>query len=308
MKHKLLGYNYTDGLLFKLIVYILLFSVSYVFLFPLLKMISMSIMSKNDIINPEVDWIPQEFSFKSFSVATFVMNMPKTFLNSLWFSTTLSVFQTGVSATTGFAFARYNFKFKKIWFGLVLLTFIIPIPVVLIPRIMMFVTIQNTTGMQVIGTIIPQLFMTIFGQGIYSAILILIFYNFFKMIPIDLDEAARVDGATAFEVFWYIILQLSIPTIVTVFLFSFVWNWNETYITSTFVRSSIELLPIKLSIFDDAFQQVAQNIPGQAGEARINEAYKMAATFISMLPLLILYLFVQKQFVEGIESTGITGQ
>lgn len=293
------------NILGRIAVYAILISISYVFLFPLLKMISMSIMSRQDIINPEVDWVPQNFSLDNFRVAAFVLGMPGTLMNSVWFSGLLAVCQTIVSATTGYTFARFDFKFKKLWFNMVLFSFVIPVPIVLIPRIMLFTSIQNSTGIQLIGTMVPQTVLTLFGQGINSAILILIFYNFFRMIPVALDEAARIDGASSLQIFWEIVLKLSLPIILTVYLFSFVWNWNETYITSTFVRSSIKLLPMQLVSFDSVFASLGSNIPGQNGQSLINEAYKMAATFLAILPLLLMYIFAQKQFVEGIENTGI---
>lgn len=306
--HKIFGSNMTDGLLYKLMVYLILISISYVFLYPLLKMLSMSFMGKEDIINPEVLWIPTEFTLSNLRVASFVMNLETSFFQTLWFVTLLALSQTVVTALTGFALARFNFKFKKVWFVFILMSFVIPIPIVIIPRIMMFVGFQESTGAQMIGTIYPQFFMTITGQGINSAIAILIFYNFFRMIPFSLDEAAMIDGASTLQVFYHVILKMSFTAITIVFLFSFVWTWNETYVAGTFVRSGIELMSIKLGAFDSVFQTMGTAIPGQSGEARINEAYKMAATFISMLPLLVLYFIAQKQFIEGIENTGITGE
>lgn len=308
IREKVIGTNMTDGLLFRILVYVILISISYVFLYPLLKMISMSFMGKEDIINPEVLWIPTTFTLSNLKVASFVMNLEKSFFDTLWFVTLLSVAQTVVTALTGYALARFNFKFKKVWFVFILMSFVIPIPIVIIPRIMMFVGLQEATTIQMIGTIYPQLMMTVTGQGINSAIAILIFYNFFKMIPYSLDEAAMMDGANTFQVFYHVILKMSFTAITIVFLFSFVWTWNETYVSGTFVRSGIELMSMKLGAFDSVFETMGTSIPGQSGEARINEAYKMAATFISMLPLLVLYFIAQKQFIEGIENTGITGE
>jgi multiple sugar transport system permease protein len=94
-------------------------------------------------------------------------------------------------------------------------------------------TMQDSLGIQMIGTIWPQTLMAFTGQGVFSAILILIFYNFTRMIPPALDEAAAIDGANAFQTFYHIILKLSVTTILVVFLFAFVWNWNETQITTT---------------------------------------------------------------------------
>lgn len=297
-----------NGIVFKILLMAFLISVSYVFLYPLLKMISMSLMSEADLINPEIDWIPRNFTFKSFRVAAKVLQLRTTLFNSLWFTFTLASVQTVVTAMASYAFARHEFKFKRFWFFMVLLSFIIPVPVLIIPRIMTFISIQDITGLKMIGTIWPQLAATLGGQGINSAILILIFYNFFRIIPRSLDEAARIDGANSLQVFFHIFLRLSIPTMFTVFLFSFLWNWNETYVTSTFIRSGIKLLTMQLAVFDSAFTRIAGSLPEMSDGARINEAYKMAATFISIVPLLVMYAFVQKQFIQGIERTGITGE
>jgi multiple sugar transport system permease protein len=309
IRSKLLGHHMTDGWIYRSAVYVLLIAIAYVFLYPLLRMLSMTFMSTSDLINPEIDWVPQTWSLTNLRIAWRVMDMPSTIFNSLWFSGSLALAQTFVSAMTGFAFARYQFKFKNFWFLMILMSFVIPVPLVLIPRWMMFTTVQNMTGFKIIGTIYPQFLMTILGQGVYSAILILIFLNFFKMIPLSLDEAARIDGATSWQVFFHIILKMSIPTIATVFLFSFVWNYNESYITSTFVRSAMKLMPLQLALFDSIFERMAAGAPGApGGQFRINESFKMAATLITMAPMMIMYVFVQKQFVEGIEKTGITGE
>lgn len=292
----------------KIIIYALLITISYVFLFPFFSMLSLSLMSQADIINVEIDYIPRSFYLGNFRIALAVMDGWRALFNSIWFSSVLAVSQTIISALTGYAFARYEFRFKGILFTLILVSFIVPVPIIFIPRFMMFIGFQSSTGIKMIGTVIPQMVMALFGQGVNSAILILIFFNFFKMIPNVLYEAAKIDGATPFKQFWEITVKMSLSTIVVVFLFSFVWNWNETYITNQLVGDNMILLPSQLGIFDTLFQNRAPSIPGQEGEARINEAYRMAATIISMIPLFIIYFVAQRQFVEGIEKTGITGE
>lgn len=293
-------------LLAKLATYLILISISYVFLYPLLNMLSMAFMSTADLINPEVDWIPQSPTLHNFSVASTVLQMPSAMINSFVVSGVFALAQTVVTTLTAFSFARYKFPFKNLLFTLMLLSFVIPAPVVLIPRLMIFTTAQSATGMQLIGTPIPQFLMALLGQGVYSAILILICYNFFKNIPLSLDEAAKIDGANPRQVFWHITIKISVSIILTVFLFSFVWNWNETQATSTFMRTGVDLLPRRLLIFDDIFSQRGADLQGQdGGQAMVNEAYKMAGTLISIAPLLVLYFFTQRQFIEGIENTGI---
>lgn len=291
----------------KMCIYFVLVCISFVYMQPILRMISMTFMSTKDVIDPSVEWLPKSFSMNNLVVAGTVLDLKTTLINSIWFSALLAVAQTLVSALTGFALSRYDFKFKKVWLVMIVLAFIIPIPLLMIPRLMMFISTQSALGISLIGTPIPQIVMALFGQGVNSTILILIFYNFFNLIPYSLDEAAMIDGASPRQVFVQIAMKLSASTVLVVFLFSFVWNWNETYVTGTLVRNSIELLPAKLNMFDSAFQTYASAGRGSA-QFRINEAYKMSATLISITPLLILYAFVQKRFIQGIENTGITGE
>jgi multiple sugar transport system permease protein len=274
----------------------------------MLRMITTALMSAEDIINPAVNWIPRSWAFGNIRVAAAVLDIKTTLINSLWYSGLLAFCQTLVSSMTGFAFARYDFKFKNFWFMMVIVSFILPAPVMLISRTMLFVGIQESAKISMIGTPIPQVLMALFGQGVYSAILILIFYNFIRMIPKVLDEAAAIDGANARQIFYHIIIRMSLTTILIVFLFSFVWNWNETFITAAFLRDKIPLIPSRLNMFDSIFASYGSGATGGGAQSRLNEAYKMSAAFISILPLFIIYLLVQRQFIKGIESAGITGE
>lgn len=283
----------------KLAIYFLLICIGYVYLDPIFQMLSKSIMTAADLIDPSITWIAKHATTANFESAIKTLNVPTSMINSIWFSALLAVGQTIVSATTGFALSRYTFKGRNVWYIMLILAFILPIPLLTVPRLMIFTQFYTWTGIKLIGTIGPQFIMAILGQGTYSTMLILIFYNFFNMIPKSLDEAAMIDGAGSLKVFYHVAIRLSLSTILVVFLFSFVFNWNETYTTNTMLRSAVELVPINLSLFDNGSGGVASTL---------NEAQKMAATLISIAPLLLLYALVQKQFIQGIENTGITGE
>lgn len=293
------------NLIAKTAIYFVLICVGFVYLEPIFEIIVKTFMSAEDIIDPSVTWIPRSFSLNNLKVAGTVLNVGPTLRNTILWSGGMALAQTLVSALTGYALSRYEFKFKTFWFVMIVLAFIIPTPVTMIPRLMMFVTVQETTAIQLVGTAIPQVAMAALGQGVFSTVLILIFYTAFNMIPRVLDEAAEIDGASSLKIFWFIVMRMSAATILIVFLFAFVWNWNETYITGTLLRGSIELLPAKLNMFNSEFSRM---VSAQGGAFRLNKAYKMAATLISISPLLLLYAFVQKQFIQGIENTGITGE
>lgn len=292
----------------KIVIYFLLICIGYIYLEPIFEMISKSLMSPEDIIDPSIEWIPLNPSLENFTVAARVLKMPGSLINSILFSAALAIMQTIVAAMTGYALSRFKFRGRGFWFTMILLAFIVPVAVLMIPRLVIFITAQSTLGMQLVGTQIPQVLMALFGQGVNGTILILIFWNFFNLIPYSLDEAAMIDGAGPFQVFFHIAMRLSVSTVLIVFLFAFVWNWNETYQTATYLGGTMDLLPLKLSTFDSMFSSNASSGMGSEGMYKINEAYKMSATLISITPLLILYACVQKQFIQGIENTGITGE
>ena len=295
-------------------VYFFLILISYQFVYPLLRMVSFTLMSPEDVVNPAVNWIPQDWNFENLRIGWRVMEPIRTIFHSTWFSGLLAIGSTIVAATTGYAFARFEFPLKKLWFALIIIAFILPRPVVIIPQTMMAINITGATGFRLIGTPWPQIAMAFMGQGVFSTILILIFYNFIKMIPGALDEAASIDGASSLQIFYHIVLKLSLTTILVVFIFSFVWNWNETYVTGVFLRGNLPLVPERLENFATYFERL-EDVTMDIGAGdyvdpialRLNEALRMSGTLISMFPLFILYMCVQKQFIKGIENTGLTG-
>ncbi len=292
----------------KAVTYLLLTCIGYIYLEPIFQMISKALMSPADVINPSIEWLAKSPTLSNFKVAANVLKIPGSLVNSIGFSALLALLQTFVAAMTGYGLSRFRFRGKNFWFVMILLAFILPTALLMIPRLIIFILAQQGTGIQFLGTAIPQVLMAISGQGVNSTILILICWNFFNLVPYSLDEAAMIDGAGPLQTFFHIAVKLSVSTVLIVFLFAFVWNWNETYQTSTFLGGTMDLLPAKLSVFDSQFEGIANAGVGSTSNYKINEAYKMAATLISIAPLLVLYGFVQKQFIQGIENTGITGE
>lgn len=322
-------------------IYAILITFSYIFLSPILRVIVDSLKTPDDIVNPDVVWVPTKLTFKNYMDASnalllsrFYKEEGNVWFSSLWNSTLFSlisaILQTIVSCITGYAFARFSFKGKKLWFFALILAFVLPTQLLTIPRSMilrplinstaspsLFFGLENTNNkldgaLSIIKTL-PILLLTLFGQGINSSILTFISFSFFKMIPSALDEAAQIDGANFFQIFYHIILKMSIPTILVVFLFAFIWNWNDTYSMShlTAIGSShleFKTLPQALDNFNFVVSQgEASSGISSSSQEHNNAALKGAAIVISILPLLILYAFTQRKFVEGIENTGVTG-
>ena len=153
----------------------------------------------------------------------------------------------------------------------------------------------------------PAFLPALTGQGLKSAIFVLIFYQFFHSSPRSLDEAAQIDGAGKIKVFFQIALPMCTAAIVVAFLFSFVWYWNETYQSGIFYGQVIRTLPMRLQGFVDEYSRLYPASKTGDGN-RINESIRMAGTLLTISPLVILYAFLQRQFVESIEKTGIIGE
>ncbi|MFG6150141.1 carbohydrate ABC transporter permease [Halobacillus sp. B23F22_1] len=298
-KSFLLGVQGNNGFLFKFCVYGLLIVIGFVYLFPIIYMSSYSFKSLDDLLNPLISWIPSTIYMENYEVAYRVLDLFPTLAETLYVTVIPSLAQTAVAAVIGYGFARFDFPLKKLMFALVLITFIIPPQVLLIPRYVFF------NELELIGSILSFLLPALFGQGLNSAIFILIFYQFFRMMPKALEEAAHLDGAGNFRIFVTIAIPMAVPAIIISFLFSFVWYWNETALASLYFGNELTTLPIELGKFNATFDQM---YTGDTETNNINEGISMAGTMLSILPLLIVYFFTQRWFVEGVDRSGITGE
>jgi multiple sugar transport system permease protein len=297
LRRILFGLRFNDGLIFKTTVYVLLIGIGFVYLYPLLHMLTMSFKDLGDLLSPTVFYLPTKFYTDNFVKSYEVLNYFPILLSSLSVTLIPALLQTMVASFIGYGFARFRFPLKKTLFIIVLATYIIPPQITMIPRFVLF------SQLGFLETVWSILVPAMLGQGLNSAIFILIFYQFYKMIPKSLDEAAQMDGANHLYIYFKIAIPLSIPSFVTSFLFSFVWYWNETYLSSLFLGSTVQTLQLRLLTFVSAYQDL---FPGQAN--MINEGIRMAATLLIILPMLIVYFILQRLFIEGIDKAGITGE
>jgi multiple sugar transport system permease protein len=298
LRRRLLGMQFTDGLLYKSIVLLLLISFSYIYLYPMLFMLTNSFMNVEDLINPGVKWIPTVVEIENYRRAVQVLELPSAIFSSTSYVLRVSLSATISSALIGYGFATFNFPLKKLLFALMLATFILPSQVTMVANMLIF------RNLGIMSTEQSMILPAIFGQGYNAAIYILIFYQFFKTIPTVLRESAEIDGASPFKVFYKIALPLAIPSLLIVFLFSFVWYWNETFMTGLYVGNPITL-PLKLQSFRASYETL---FPTGSFGSELNEAIMLAGNMMTILPLLILYFLAQRFFTESIDRTGITGE
>ncbi len=295
------GKGKSGSLTAKLFVYVLLLALGFVYLYPLFFMAVNSLMDSNDLVNPTVSWVPTRLYWGNYIIAIKVLQVGKAMVSSLVMAGVPAILQTASCAFIGYGFARFKFPLKNFWMVLLLAAFIIPVQITLIPRYILF------DAYKMINTVMPSFLPALLGQGIKGSIFVLIFYQFFRSYPITLDEAAEIDGAGKFETFFRIALPMSIPAVIVAFLFSFVWYWNETYLSGIFFGKAIQTLPMRLQSFVKSYATLYPSADGSAGN-RLNESIRMAGTVITIAPLIIMYMVLQKQFVESVDKTGITGE
>ncbi|MCF7925818.1 MAG: carbohydrate ABC transporter permease [Candidatus Izimaplasma sp.] len=300
LKRVLVGMKFTDGLIYTLLIYTLLISLGYIYLYPVLYMVTNSFMTVQDIISSTVKWIPSSLNWENYRIVFEQIDYFSSLRDGLMLAALPAISATMSSALVGYGFARFNFPLKKLLFVLMITSFIIP------PQITMLPTFRMYSNYGLLGSIWAFLLPALLAQGLNGAIYILIFYQFFRMIPKSLEESAKLDGANSFKIFTKIALPLAIPSIIIVFLFSFVWYYNETYLSGLFLRESgLMTLPLRLESF---FNQYASIYPEGSRARELMQAVKLAGNILTLFPLLVLYFFTQRYFVESIDRTGITGE
>ena len=297
----LLGSRTGYGLIFSTLIYLLLIAIGFVYLYPVLFMLVTSFKSMDDLLNPMVQWVPTQLYLGNYQKAYRVLDYPATLASSVLISVLPSLIQAGVCSLVGYGLARYRFPGKTLVMVLILATFIIPAQNTVIPQMLTY------KGLGLLGDIRALLLPALLGQGYKSAIFILIFYQTFLSLPKVLEEAARLDGASDLKIFAQIALPVAVPAFIVSIIFSIVWYWNETYLTVIFLEGGIQTLPMQLSKFVQAYENLYP--PGVVNIFdRLNEAVKLSGTFLNILPLLLMYFVLQKWFVESVERAGITGE
>lgn len=289
---------------------IILFGLCFVILFPTIQQISMAVRAPEDVNNPAVVWIPANWSLMNLKISMVVLDYWRSLLNTFRLSFISMILQILSTALAGYAFSRLKNRFFDFLFLGVIIMIVIPPQALSLSQYLYF------RSLNLIGKEYSIYLMSVLGMGIRSGIFIYIFKQFFRGLPKELEESAQIDGASVFRTFWSVMLPNARGALVTVGLFAFVWQWNDAYYVSIFNVSNADfpLLTMQLinaaeNVYSALFYTGGLDLIGQSvWENPIFLALiSNVAALLMMLPLLIMYLFVQKQFVESIERTGIVG-
>ena len=271
----------------KVILYGLMCVLLIPFVFPTWWMVTSSVKPISDIFAFPPQLLPQSYDWTTYSKVFELQPFVKQYWNSAYIAAVVTIGTMIVSSMAGYAFARIKFPFANTIFMVVLLGLLIPSEVTIVPLFQMFLK----AGM--VNTHWPLVLVPIFGAP--SVFATFVMRQFFVTLPVELEEAARVDGLGRFKIFRKIALPLARPALASVAIFTFLHSWNLYLEPIVFLSSADKFtLPQALTQYTDAYGGPMWNI-------------QLAAATLTALPVLIVFIIAQKQFVEGLAHTGLKG-
>lgn len=268
-------------LLTKMGIYLVLGCFALSMLLPFFWMVSTSLKGELEVYEYPPKLFPEKAQWSNYREALTILPFGRFFLNTFIMAFSIVVGQLLICSLAGYAFARLDFPGKNRWFVLYLSTMMLPLIVLLIPRYLLV----NALGW-------VDTYWGLIMTEINSVWGIFLLRQFFSTLPGELEDAARLDGASEFKIYWRIVLPLSKPALATLGLFSFVWTW-QSFLWPLIVTDSLKMRPVEVGIamFHSMYQA--------------DWTYQMAAAVTVMVPTIMLFLFTQRYFVRGIALTGL---
>lgn len=300
---------------------LLLIGVSFVILQPFFSKISGSFMSADDFVDVTVKLIPRYPTLATYKEIIRENHYFSALLNTTALSLLCAVLQTFVTCLIGYGFAKFKFKGNKLLFAIVILTMVIPHQTISFSLFLKFryfdifgildllgggvferfrlISIQS---INMTNTYWPLVLLSLGGLGFKNGLYIYMMRQFFRGVPDELEESAYIDGCGVLKTFVRVILPLSIPMMITIFLFSFSWQWTDSFYTNLFFTTSSKtvLMPDIIAIPDTIEMNYATQGLHEA-------AVRNTCGLLIILPLIIIYLFCQRYLIQGIERSGIVG-
>lgn len=297
------GYTY----IWKLMRFVLLVGLSFMILYPVFVKFSASLKSTADMMDSTVVFIPKNPTLQNYKIVLNSVNYTLTLLMTVLFCLVQSLLQLASCSLVAYGIARFKFKGHKLLFGMAVLTLIIPPQIILLPLYIRFHFFGITnifqfsgifSGVDLINTYWPFLLLSGTALGFKNGLYIYLLRQHFKNMPMALEEAAYIDGCGPFRTFLRIMLPGSVPMLVTVFLFSFVWQWNDTVYSGIFFP---EIPTLANKLYGMVFTTMG------AGTTLMSAVLESPKFFLLITLIVILYLFTQKLFVQSISRSGIVG-
>lgn len=290
----------------RLILYLLLFGLSFVFLYPFLYMISKSLMTNEDLNNFMVVWLPRTLHFQNYATAAKLMNFTRGFGNSLFVTLTATLGQLISCSMAGYGLARFRFHGRTLCFFIVILAMIIPTQTIIVPLYLLYARLGW------LNTFLPLIVPAFLGYGLKGALFIFIFRQFYSGLPKELEEASQIDGCGFLRTYAYIVFPVARSAYMVVLVLALVWHWSNYFEPSIFVsKADLGLLSSGLNNISNALTLSAdtlETVYDINDNNVLNNAVVMAGTFMTVSPLIVMFAFLQRKFIQGMERTGLTGE
>jgi multiple sugar transport system permease protein len=262
----------------------LLVLLSVIMIFPFLWLIRSAFMTQREIMTVPIKWIPSRLNLNNFRGAFKAAPFGTYFFNSILLAAVNVVGQIFSASFVAFGFSRLSFRGRGLWFALLLSTMMIPYTVIMIPQFVFWKTVGAY------NTFIPLMLPSFFGHA-FNVFLV---RQFYLGIPRDYDEAALVDGANYFTIYRKIIIPMSRPVLCSVGVFTFMSSWNDFIGPLLYLdKPALKTVSLGLQIF--------------IGQYSSQMNLMMAASSLAIIPMIIIFFFAQRYFIEGITFTGLKG-
>ena len=320
LKAKFLNLNFLTNVVWVIFRLVLLIGISYVILFPFFAKISGSFMSREDFVDVTVKLIPKYPTLDTYRAIIQENDYFTALLNTTMLSVLCGIIQTFMCCVIGYGLAKFKFKGSKLIFFLVIFTMVVPHRTLQLSMFMKFryfdilgifnllgggvfegLKVLPFTSLNLNNTYWPLALLSIGGLAFKNGLYIFMMRQFFRGVPDELEESAYIDGSGTIRTFIQIILPLSVPMMITIFLFAFSWQWTDNFYTTIFfTKASMVLMPDIIAIpktLDTAY--AAQNL--------YESAIRNTCGLLILAPLLIIYIFMQRFLIGGIERSGIVG-
>ncbi len=314
LKLKYLSVNFVVTLIWKLFRFLLMLGVSYVIIYPFISRVASSIMSAEDFVDVTVKLIPKYPTLDTYKAIITDLRYFEAMRNTLLLSLSSALIQTFICSVIGYGFAKFKFKGSGLLFGLVIFTMIVPHSTLQLSLYWQFKyfdvygIIKLITGktIDLTSSLWPLAILSFAGLGFKNGLYTFMMRQFFKGVPDELEESAYIDGSGVLRTFIRIVLPLSVPMMITIFLFSFSWQWTDSFYTELFFNRN------KMYLLNHLVGTVPKTLPLAtdktfAGASLFSAAIQNTIGLLIIMPIVVVYLFLQRYLVEGIERSGIVG-
>lgn len=268
--------------------HLLIFGIGLLMIYPIAWMIISSFKDNNQILNHAGQLLPEVWHFENWTRgwAGFMGNSFAVFFKNSFFISLISTIATVFSsAMVAYAFARVRFRGRKLWFGAMMASMMLPGQVIMVPQFIIW------TNLKLVGTYAPLIIPHFFG----SAFFIYQMMMFVRTLPRELDEAAYIDGCNKYQVFFKIVLPLIKPSLITTFIIQFYWKWDD-FMGPLLYLNRTETWTVSLAL---------KNFADTSGSSDYGAMFAMAT--LSLIPVFAIFLFFNRHLVEGMSRSGIKG-